>query len=43
MDWGHFKEHTMASYLVPGIPIIFMVEKCVHFYIRNKNEVTVAL
>ena len=39
MDLEHFKELcAVSSFLVPDIsPIIFMVEKCVHFDIWNRK------
>ena len=35
---------TVALFLVPGIsPIIFMVEKCVHFDMCNKNNLSLSI
>ena len=43
MGWGLYRA-TVTSFLVQEIfPIIFMVEKCVHFDIRNKFLFTFSL
>ena len=37
MDWGHFKELLWLRFWCQAFfPIIFMVEKCVHFDIWNE-------